>query len=77
MDGSSDPQWRAAIRLETAAKLLRLLKRVLTISSKHALKSLYNQADFDSTIRRFDPLPPQPQFIQPNQALLDKSGFSF
>jgi hypothetical protein len=40
--------------LETAANLLRLLKRVLTIFSKNVLKSLNNQADFDSAIRRLN-----------------------
>ena len=46
--------------LETAAKLLELLEPVLTIFSKCALKSLNNQADFDSAIRRVRSLPPQP-----------------
>jgi len=64
VDGSSDPQWRAAFHLETAANLLRLLKRVLTISSKCALKLLNNQADFDSAIRRFDPSRPSHPFMR-------------
>jgi hypothetical protein len=40
--------------LEMAAKLLELLESVLAVFSKCALKSLNNQADFDSAIRRFD-----------------------
>jgi hypothetical protein len=36
----------------------RLLEPVLTVFSKCALKSLNNQADFDSAIRRFDPSRP-------------------
>jgi hypothetical protein len=44
--------------LETAAKLLELLEGVLTIFSKCVLKSLNNQADFDSAILRFDPSAP-------------------
>jgi hypothetical protein len=54
VEDSSDPQWRAALYLETAANLLRLLKRVWAISSKRALELLNNQTDFDSAIRRFD-----------------------
>jgi hypothetical protein len=37
---------------------LELLEGVLTIFSKCVLKSLNNQADFDSAIRRFDPSRP-------------------
>jgi len=44
--------------LEMTAKLLILLKRLLNVSSKCALKSLNNPADFDSAIRRFDPSRP-------------------
>jgi hypothetical protein len=40
--------------LETAAKLLKLLERVSADFSKCALKSLDNQADFDSAIPRFE-----------------------
>jgi hypothetical protein len=47
-----------ASHLETAAKLLSSLKAILAIFSKRALKSLNNQADFDSAIRRFDPSRP-------------------
>jgi hypothetical protein len=36
-------------------KLLNLLEAILAIFSKCALKSLHNQAGFDSAIRRFDP----------------------
>jgi hypothetical protein len=43
--------------LETAAKLLKLLERVLATFSKCALKSLDNQTDFDSAIRRFESSP--------------------
>jgi hypothetical protein len=41
--------------LETTAKLLKTLGGILAVFSKCALKSLYNQADFDSAVRRFDP----------------------
>jgi hypothetical protein len=61
----SKPQfWRGDARvagafcLETAAKLLSLLEGILAIFSKHALKSLNNQPDFDSAILRFDPFRP-------------------
>jgi hypothetical protein len=37
---------------------MKLLEGVLSIFSKCALKSLNNQADFDSAIRRFDPSRP-------------------
>jgi hypothetical protein len=50
---SSCPEM-AASHLETAANLLRLLERVLADFSKCALKSLDNQADFDSAIPRFE-----------------------
>jgi hypothetical protein len=40
----------AASYLETTAKLLKLLEGVSSLSSKCALKSLNNQADFDSAI---------------------------
>jgi len=50
---ATDPLWRAVFHLETAANLLELLERILTISSKCALKSLYNQTGFDSAILRF------------------------
>jgi hypothetical protein len=44
----------AFVHLETATKPLKLLERVLTDFSKCGLKSLDNQADFDSAIRRFE-----------------------
>jgi hypothetical protein len=44
--------------LETTANLLMQLKDILSVSSKCSLKSLNNQADFDSAIRRFDPSRP-------------------
>ncbi|MFQ3458549.1 hypothetical protein PMN64_35255 [Bradyrhizobium sp. UFLA01-814] len=44
--------------METTAKLLNLLERVRDTFSKCALKSLNNQTDFDSAIRRFDPSRP-------------------
>ena len=56
MDGSLDGG--PPLYLETVANPLRSLKRVLTVSSKRALKSLNNQTDFDSAIRRFDPSRP-------------------
>ena len=49
---------RAVFHLETAGKLLRLLEGILSLLSKGALKSLNNQTDFDSAIRRFDPSRP-------------------
>src|SRR6185436_10590652 len=55
--------------LETAAKLLELLEPVLTIFSKFALKSLNNQADFDSAIRRFDPSRPSQLMLLANRTL--------
>src|SRR6266851_3448076 len=46
-----------------AAKLLKLLERVLAVFSKCALKLLDNQADFDSAIPRFESsMPSQPQW---------------
>ena len=48
-----------------AAKLLKLLEGVLSIFSKLPLKSLNNQADFDSAIRRFDPSRPSQPSTQP------------
>jgi hypothetical protein len=60
VDGSLDGG--LPLYLETAANLLRLLKRVLTVSSKYALKLLDNQTDFDSAIRRFDPARPSQRF---------------
>jgi len=54
-DGSRVP---SAFCLETAAKLLSSLEAILAIFSKRPLKSLNNQADFDSAIRRFDPSRP-------------------
>jgi hypothetical protein len=44
--------------LETTAKLLKVLQGIFSIFSKCALKSLNNQTDFDSAIRRFDPSRP-------------------
>jgi hypothetical protein len=44
----------SCFHLETIAKLLKLLKRVFTVFSKCVLKSLDNQADFDSATRRFE-----------------------
>ncbi len=45
---------RAVRHLETAAKLLKLLERVLAVFSKCALKLLDNQVGFDSAIPRFE-----------------------
>ncbi len=45
---------RAVRHLETTAKLLRLQAYVSIDFSKCTLKSLNNQSDFDSAIRRFD-----------------------
>jgi hypothetical protein len=44
--------------LETAAKLLKSLERVRVDFSKGGLKSLDNQGDFDSAIRRFESFRP-------------------
>ncbi|MBT1515411.1 hypothetical protein KIP88_33545 [Bradyrhizobium sp. SRL28] len=44
-----------AFHLETPAELLSSLEAILVIFSKRPLKSLNNQSDFDSAIRRFDP----------------------
>jgi len=52
---------KAPSYLETTAKLLKLLEGVSGLFSKCALKSLNNQADFDSAIRRFDPSRPSQQ----------------
>jgi hypothetical protein len=55
-----DPEIRglSTFHLEMGAKQLILLEGALTVSSKCALKSLNNQTDFDSAIRRFDPSRP-------------------
>jgi hypothetical protein len=47
--------------LEMPTKLLKLLQLNLDAFSKYALKSLNDQADFDSAIRRFDPSRPSQQ----------------
>ena len=49
--------------LETAAKLLKLLERVLAVFSKCTLKLLDNQADFDSAIPRFESWRPSQIFV--------------
>jgi hypothetical protein len=46
------------IRLETPAKLLIILVANTAGFSKRLLRSLNNQTDFDSAIRRFDPSRP-------------------
>jgi hypothetical protein len=53
MNGRKPPtiSARGSFHLETAAKLLILLERVLAVFSKCALKSLHNPTDFDSAIR--------------------------
>src|SRR5262245_21617547 len=55
-----DPEIRglSTLHLEMGAKQLILLEGFLTVFSKYALKSLNNQSDFDSAIRRFDPSRP-------------------
>jgi hypothetical protein len=50
--------WKAIFHLETAGKLLISLEDILSLFSKYSLKSLNNQTDFDSAIRRFDPSRP-------------------
>jgi hypothetical protein len=52
--GAGEQIARADPYLETAANLLELLERVFRLFSKRALKSLNNQADFDSSIRRYE-----------------------
>jgi hypothetical protein len=47
---ATDPPWRAAFHLETAANLLELLERLFSLFSKCALKLLNNQADLDAAI---------------------------
>ena len=49
---------KLTFHLEATAKLLILLRWNSALFSKRGLKSLNNQTDFDSAIRRFD-LPPQ------------------
>jgi hypothetical protein len=71
-DRSRSPgQWRRGSRhhLETTGKLLILLESFSTIFSKCALKSLYNQAGFDSAIRRFDPSRPSHLILLGNLTL--------
>jgi hypothetical protein len=53
-----------SFHLETAANLLELLERLFSLFSKCALKSLNDQADFDSAIRRFDPSRPSQPLAQ-------------
>src|SRR5262249_50276715 len=60
---SPESLWRlppcdGCFHLETAAKLLKLLKRVPAVFSKCGLKLFDNQADFDSAIPRFESGPP-------------------
>ena len=59
---------RHSFHLETAAKLLNLLEGILILFSKRALKSLNNQTDFDSAIRRFDPSAPAKTNMQARQS---------
>jgi len=67
------PEWGAVFHLEIAAKLLKLLELIFDVFSKCALKSLNNQADFDSAILRFD----QEDIVRKNQDLAARSGRSF
>src|SRR5262245_25547649 len=60
--GNSQP---STFHLEMGAKQLILLDGVLTAFSKYALKSLNNQTDFDSAIRRFDPSRPSQALTRP------------
>src|SRR5262249_9409416 len=61
--------------LEMRANLLILLNGFLIIFSKCVLKSLNNQADFDSAIRRFDPSRPSQLISLSNRALFPLFGF--
>jgi hypothetical protein len=73
---SSPPDWPRRIPrgllfyLETAAKLLSLLEGISPIFSKFPMKSLNNQTDFDSAIRRFDPSRPSHRYYQASSILL-------
>jgi hypothetical protein len=62
--------------LETAAKLLKFLERVLAVFSKCALKLLGNQADFDSAIPRFESWRPS-QPVSDGHVRLVKKGPTF
>jgi hypothetical protein len=55
---ATDTRVAGAFCLETAANLLSSLGVILAVFSKCRLKSLNNQTDFDSAIRRFDPSRP-------------------
>jgi hypothetical protein len=55
--------------LEMLAKQLMLLETNWLIFSKYALKSLNNQTDFDSAIRRFDPSRPSQLILRGNLSL--------
>ena len=55
-------KWRQSGSLKVPAKLLKSLEGILSLFSKCALKSLNNQTDFDSAIRRFDPSRPSQPF---------------
>jgi hypothetical protein len=46
------------VHLEMVAKILNSRAVILSIITKYVLKSLSNQTDFDSAIRRFDPSRP-------------------
>jgi len=61
----TDPPLRRLLPyLETAAKLLKSLEGILSLFSKCALKSLNNQTDFDSAVRKFDPPGPARLFAE-------------
>jgi hypothetical protein len=55
--------------LETTAKLLKLLGGNSRLFSKCALKSLDDQADFDSAMRRFGPSRPSQLILLRNRTL--------
>jgi hypothetical protein len=46
------------------------LEDILSLFSKYSLKSLNNQTDFDSAIRRFDPSRPSHALAQPERVAL-------
>jgi hypothetical protein len=50
-----------------ARQAIDITKATSAISSKRALKSLNNQTDFDSAIRRFDPSRPSQPVAQPER----------
>jgi len=63
--------------LETTINLLKSLEGLFKHFSKYALKSLNNQTDFDSAIRRFDPSRPSHSLSNQIKRFLNVARFSF